>query len=162
MAEAERSVTLGRDDVKRGTPYVLEDGDTVGVGDCSYLYEYAPPSKTPDHDEQFTLYMWQVHRHSHRKDDITAPRAPTTITHVVKLEKGYSFVGGLFSQGGLGKVHAGYRRRGGIMVAIKQFTDRRHVGLQVHRELRRYAGEKLLYLGVFQATDVLFPTRSSV
>ncbi|KAL8904716.1 MAG: hypothetical protein Q9207_003080 [Kuettlingeria erythrocarpa] len=141
MVEAERLVTLGRDDVKRGTPYVLEDGDTVGVGDCSYLYEYAPPPETPYHDEQFVLYMWQVHRHSHRKGDITAPRAPTAVTHVVKLEKGYSFVGGSFSQGGFGKVHAGYRRRGGIMVAIKQFTDSRHVGLQAHKKLMDLIGK---------------------
>lgn len=143
MVEAERLVTLGRDDVKRGTPYILEDGDTMGVGDCLYLYEFAPPSEFPYHDAHFTSYMWQVHKHSRRKGDINAPRAPSTVTHVVKLEKGYSFVGGSFSKGGFGKIHAGYRKRGGIMVAIKQFINSEHVGLQTHKELMDLVGNNV-------------------
>ena len=148
VIKAHHHLTLSRDGMQhleRGAINVLEHGEVIGIGNCSYNFGFTDHFSSRAFEESLSTFMkahcqpdWSLNRHL----------SPASTGKPVALGNYYCSQGGV-DQGAFGKVAAGWSRKGAA-VAIKHFWAPKRAAIDSHIELMRNIGAHVTILCTYQ------------
>ena len=144
VIKAHHHLTLSRDGIQRlerGASNVLEHGEVIGIGNCSYSFGFTDHFSSRAFAESLSAFM-----KAHRQPDWSLNRhlSPASTGKPVALGNYYCSQGGV-DQGTFGKVTAGWSRKGNT-VAIKHFWAPKKAAIDSHIELMRNIGAHVMIL----------------
>ena len=144
VIQAHHHLTLSRDGMQhleRGALNVLEHGEVIGIGNCSYSFGFTNHFSSRTFAESLSAFM-----KAHRQPDWSLNRhlSPALTGTPVALGNYYCSQGGV-DRGAFGKVAAGWSRKGAA-VAIKHFWAPRKAAIESHIGLMRNIGAHVMIL----------------
>lgn len=137
MLEAYHSVIMGKNRARtltKSNSHVLEHGELIVVGACTYVFDYTDFSRTPDFETDLSKFA-KEHFGSqslHRYLTLTSVGDPVMLGT-------YYCSPSAFAKGTFGKVTAGWASNGAA-VAIKTFKEPNENVIKAHKEIMRFIG----------------------
>jgi len=120
MLEAYHSVIMGKNRARtltKSKSHVLEHGELIVVGACTYVFEYPDFSRTPDFETDLSKFA----KEHFGSQSLHRYLSPTSVGDPVMLGSYYCSPSA-FAKGTFGKVTAGWASNGAA-VAIKTFKE---------------------------------------
>ena len=137
MLEARHTVTIGRNCLKPVTnrnSHVVEHGEIVIIGACTFTFEYTDFARTPT----FEMSLQRTLNASSGSEPLNHYLSPTSVGVPVSIGD-YNCSPSAFAQGTFGTVSAGWTRDG-TAVAIKRIRNPRKAEVLSHREIMEFVG----------------------
>ena len=138
MLEARHTVTITKDGVTvitQSKSHVIEHGELIEIGHCSYRFEYTELHATSAFKKDLVIFMkeqkgpqWSLHQ----------LLAPDSVGAPISLGT-YCCSPSAFAQGTFGKTSAGWTHEG-RPVAIKVLKDPRETKVIGHKQIMEYIG----------------------
>lgn len=114
---ANGTVDLKHDTLMNGGSHSVENGDIIGLGDCTYTLMYTDYSKGPQHREKFQALMGE----KYNRGRLGCRAAPRTATAFPTVQIGnYRCSAADFQNATLGGIFRGWFRKSAKVVAIKE------------------------------------------
>ena len=126
---------------------VLEHGELLEIGSCSYIFEYTDLYRAAVFEQDLCRYMkLHIRETNWSMNDYLSP---CSVGMPLSMGKYYSSASA-FAQGTFGKVSAGWTRDGSA-VAIKTFKNPKEADIVVHTQVMDFIGRHVrrhpLYIG---------------
>ncbi len=139
MLEARHTVTITKKGVEviRGSACrVLEHGELIEIGSCSYVLEHAALYTADCFRDDLTAFMGA---HAQEGWQMNTLLSPTSLCEPIVLGHFYCSAGA-FAQGTFGKISAGWGKDG-CAVAVKHFKNPGEQEISAHRQIMGCIGE---------------------
>lgn len=137
MLEAYHSVIIGKNRARiltRSNSHVLEHGELIIIGACTYVFEYTDFSRTLDFETDLSKFA----KKHFGSQSLHRYLSPTSVGDPVMLGNYYCSPSA-FAKGTFGKVNAGWASNGEA-VAIKTFKEPDENVIEAHKEIMRFIG----------------------
>ena len=138
MLEARHTVTTTKNGafvISQLNSRVVEHGELIEIGDCTYTFEYAELYSTPGFEEDLVRFMKE---HNGPRWALNKLLSPASVNSSLPMGN-YSCSPSAFAQGTFGKIYAGWSHNG-RPVAIKVFKRPVENEVRGHQELMAQIG----------------------
>ncbi|KAL8718491.1 MAG: hypothetical protein Q9225_004377 [Loekoesia sp. 1 TL-2023] len=137
LLTARRTVEINAEAITKDDLHVVEHGNLITVGECVYIFKFTEYSRDPSYRDDFYTCM-EENLGRNYPGCLTAPRAPSAIDSI--NIGAYACAARAFATGAGNVVKAGWNKRTGDVVAIKDFKDSPICNLNSHQKIMRSIG----------------------
>ena len=138
VLEARHAVTLaknGAEVITQSQHRVIEDGELIQIGTCSYIFEYTSFHRTKAFEE---VLFWWIKEHGNRQEMPNELLSPSSVVESRSLGNYYCSARA-FAKGTFGKISAGWARDGSA-VAIKVLKEPDKSRVEYHQRIMNEIG----------------------
>lgn len=138
MLEARHTVTITKNGaaiITQSRSHVIEDGELIEIGACSYIFEYTKLHSTPTFQQDLVQFM---KAYNGAQWSLNKLLSPASVSQPISIGS-YCCSPSAFAQGSYGRIRAGWTQDG-CPVAIKVFKEPRETNIIGHKQLMDHIG----------------------